>query len=109
MRFLTTLAAVAVLTGIVTSSHAASVTITRDKWGVPHIFIPPGFGSKTAQLKALGFAQTYATAQDRMVQLEFFRRAGKGRLSEIDFLGPCAPWSDRRGSSRPAATTSATS
>ena len=23
-----------------------------------------------------------------MVQLEFFRRAGKGRLSEIAFLGP---------------------
>jgi penicillin amidase len=88
MRFLTTLAAVAVLAGIVTSSHAASVTITRDKWGVPHIFIPPSFGSTTAQLRALGFAQGYATAQDRMVQLEFFRRAGKGRLSEIGFLGP---------------------
>jgi penicillin G amidase len=70
------------------STHAATVTITRDKWGVPHIFIPPSFGSKTAQLKALGFAQGYATAQDRMVQLEFFRRAGKGRLSEIGFLGP---------------------
>ena len=47
-----------------------------------------GRPSKTAQLKAFGFAQGYVTAQDRMVQLEFFRRAGKGRLSEIGFLGP---------------------
>ncbi|HKA28834.1 MAG TPA: penicillin acylase family protein [Candidatus Binatia bacterium] len=67
--------AVALLAGIAASTHAATVTITRDKWGVPHIFIPPSFGSKTAQLKALGFPQGYATAQDRMVQLEFFRRA----------------------------------
>lgn len=67
---------------------AASVTITRDRWGVPHIFIPPTFGGKAAQIRASSFAQGYATAQDRMVQLEFFRRAGKGRLSEIAFLGP---------------------
>src|SRR5262245_1206475 len=87
MRIRTALVAVALLAGIAASTHAATVTITRDKWGVPHIFIPPTFGSKTAQLKALGFAQGYATAQDRMVQLEFFRRAGKGRLSEIGFLG----------------------
>jgi penicillin G amidase len=88
MRIRTALAAVAMLAAIAASTHAATVTITRDKWGVPHIFIPPGFGSKTAQLKALGFAEGYATAQDRMTQLEFFRRAGKGRLSEIGFLGP---------------------
>jgi penicillin amidase len=68
--------------------HAATVDIVRDTWGVPHIFIPPQLGSKKKQLRALGFAQGYATAQDRMVQLEFFRRAGKGRLSEIGFLGP---------------------
>ena len=88
MQIRAALVAIAMLTGIAASTHAATVTITRDKWGVPHIFIPPTFGSKTAQLKALGFAQGYATAQDRMVQLEFFRRAGKGRLSEIGFLGP---------------------
>jgi len=88
MRFVTALAAAVVLAGVVGPTHAATVTITRDKWGVPHIFIPPGSGGKTTQLRALGFAQGYATAQDRMVQLEFFRRAGKGRLSEIAFLGP---------------------
>src|SRR5262249_7426742 len=88
MRTRTALAAAVVLAGIAASTHAATVTITRDKWGVPNIFLPPSFGSKTALLKATGFAQCYATAQDRMVQLEFFRRAGKGRLSEIGFLGP---------------------
>ncbi len=88
MRSRNTLAAAALLAGVVGFAHAASVTITRDKWGVPHIFIPTTIHGKAAQLKALGFAQGYATAQDRMVQLEFFRRAGKGRLSEIGFLGP---------------------
>ncbi len=73
--------------GLIAAAQAATVDIVRDKWGVPHIFIPATFGGKTTQLKALAFAQGYATAQDRMVQLEFFRRAGKGRLSEIAFLG----------------------
>lgn len=71
-----------------TASFAATIDIARDKWGVPHVFVPPTMGGKIPQLRALGFAQGYATAQDRMVQLEFFRRAGKGRLSEIGFLGP---------------------
>lgn len=65
------------------SARAATVTITRDKWGVPHIFVPASLGNKVTQLKALGFAQGYATAQDRLVQLEFFRRAGKGTLAEV--------------------------
>jgi penicillin amidase len=88
MRFRNVLSAAVLLLATVAPVRAASVDIVRDKWGVPHIFVPPTFGSKTAQLRALGFAQGYATAQDRMVQLEFFRRAGKGRLSEIAFLGP---------------------
>ena len=82
------LAAAALVLGAAIAAHAATVTITRDRWGVPHIFVPATLGGKSAQLEALGFAQGYATAQDRMVQLEFFRRAGKGRLSEIAFLGP---------------------
>jgi penicillin amidase len=83
----TALATAAVLLAA-TTLPAATVDIVRDTWGVPHIFIPPSLGGKRRQLQALGFAQGYATAQDRMVQLEFFRRAGKGRLSEIGFLGP---------------------
>lgn len=88
MRARTALATAVLVLVAGVSLHAATVDIVRDKWGVPHIFIPPGSGGKSVQLRALGFAQGYATAQDRMVQLEFFRRAGKGRLSEIGFLGP---------------------
>ncbi len=88
MHFRNALTAAVLLLAAATSVRAASVDIVRDKWGVPHIFVPATLGGKTAQLRALGFAQGYATAQDRMVQLEFFRRAGKGRLSEIAFLGP---------------------
>jgi penicillin amidase len=87
MRRRTALATVAVLLAA-TTLHAATVDIVRDKWGVPHIFIPPSVGGTLPQLRAMAFAVGYATAQDRMVQLEFFRRAGKGRLSEIGFLGP---------------------
>ena len=68
------------------SAHAATIDLVRDKWGIPHIFVPASLGNRVTQLKALGFAQGYATAQDRLVQLEFFRRAGKGRLAEV--LGP---------------------
>lgn len=64
----------------------SSITITRDKWGVPHIFVPRSLGGTVTQLKALAFAQGYAEAEDRMVQLEFFRRAAKGHLSDV--LGP---------------------
>ena len=88
MRLRTVLATAALALAAGAPLHAATVDIVRDTWGVPHIFIPPTFGRKRPQLRALGFAQGYATAQDRMVQLEFFRRAGKGRLSEIGFLGP---------------------
>jgi penicillin G amidase len=88
MRYRTALAVAALLLAAGASSRAATVDVVRDKWGVPHIFVPPSLGGKPTQLRALGFAQGYATAQDRMVQLEFFRRAGKGRLSEIAFLGP---------------------
>lgn len=80
-------AAVLVLLALASPARAATVTITRDRWSVPHIFIPDTLGNRLTQIRALGFAQGYATAQDRMAQLEFFRRAGKGRLSEIPFLG----------------------
>src|ERR1043166_6198121 len=68
---------------------AATIDLVRDKWGVPHVFVPRTLGHRITQLKALGFAQGYATAQDRLVQLEFFRRAGKGKLPRA--LGPSSP------------------
>lgn len=51
------------------------VTIVRDKWGVPHIY--------AANPHDLFFAQGYVTAQDRLWQMEFWRRVGAGRLAEL--------------------------
>jgi penicillin amidase len=49
--------------------------ILRDRYGVPHIY------ARTAE--DLFFAQGYAHAQDRFWQMEFWRRVGAGRLSEL--------------------------
>ncbi len=51
------------------------VEIVRDSDGVPHIFALNDYDAL--------FAQGYIHAQDRMWQLEYQRRAGAGRLSEI--------------------------
>lgn len=58
-----------------------SVTIARDEFGVPHIF------AKTNRGLFEGFG--HAVAQDRLWQLEFFRRVAYGTLSEI--LGATVP------------------
>jgi penicillin amidase len=54
------------------------VEVLRDTWGVPHIY-----ARSTADLF---FAQGFVVAQDRMWQLEMWRRNGEGRLAEV--LGP---------------------
>ena len=51
------------------------VNICRDDFGVPHIFAETN--------KGLFQGYGYAIAQDRLWQLELFRRAAKGRLAEI--------------------------
>jgi penicillin amidase len=63
---------------IILSGIREPVEILRDKWGVPHIY-----ARNTADLF---FAQGYVVAQDRMWQLEMWRRNGEGKMSEI--LGP---------------------
>ena len=55
-----------------------SVRIARDEWGIPHIFAEND--------DDLFFGFGYATAQDRLFQLDYLRRRALGRLSEI--LGP---------------------
>jgi penicillin amidase len=55
-----------------------SVTIVRDQWGIPTILADND--------EDLFFGFGYALAQDRLFQLDFLRRKGSGRLSEI--LGP---------------------
>lgn len=54
---------------------AAKADIVRDAYGIPHIYA----ASKRDAL----FAEGYAHAQDRLAQMEFGVRFGKGRLSEI--------------------------
>ncbi|MCC7055333.1 MAG: penicillin acylase family protein [Gemmatimonadaceae bacterium] len=63
----------------------AKVEVRRDKWGVPHIY--------AANQADLFFAQGYVAAQDRLFQMEMWRRQGEGRLAEV--LGPAAAERDR--------------
>jgi len=51
------------------------VEVIRDRYGVPHIY--------AQNEDDLFFAQGYVHAQDRLWQMEFNRRIGSGRLSEI--------------------------
>jgi acyl-homoserine lactone acylase PvdQ len=58
-----------------TESPRAGVTIRRDKFGVPDVH------GKTAD--DVWFGAGYSMAQDRLFQLELFRRATTGHLAEI--------------------------
>jgi len=51
------------------------VEILRDRWGVPHIYAKGQHD--------LLFAQGFAHAQDRLWQMDFYRRLVAGRLSEV--------------------------
>ena len=61
------------------------VQVLRDEWGVPHI--------SAASADDLFFAQGYVAAQDRLWQMEIWRRTAEGRLAEI--AGPAAVPRDR--------------
>ena len=64
----------------------APVEVIRDEWGVPHIYAEND--------DDLFFAQGYVMAQDRLWQMEMWRRWHEGRLAEI--FGPEALDYDRR-------------
>ncbi len=64
----------------------ADVEVIRDRWGVPHIY--------AATTEDLFMAQGYVMAQDRLWQMEMWRRQREGRLAEI--LGPDAVERDRQ-------------
>lgn len=64
----------------------AEVEVLRDRWGVPHIY--------AKNTDDLFFAQGYVQAQDRLWQMEMWRRIGDGTLAEI--LGPSAVPRDRQ-------------
>jgi penicillin G amidase len=61
------------------------VTVLRDSWGIPHIY------AETQD--DLFFAQGFVAAQDRLWQMEIWRRTGEGRLAEL--FGPEAVDRDR--------------
>ena len=57
------------------------VRIVHDNMGVPHIFAT---GTNEQQIEEnLGYGIGYAQAEDRLFQMEVFRRAGEGTLSEM--------------------------
>ncbi len=56
------------------------VDVLRDRWGVAHIY--------AENQHDLFFAQGVVAAQDRLFQMELWKRSGQGRLAEI--LGPSA-------------------
>jgi penicillin amidase len=62
------------------------VDVIRDEWGVPHIY--------AQNADDLFFAQGYVMAQDRLWQMEWWRREHEGRLAEV--LGPAAVERDRQ-------------
>lgn len=64
----------------------AAVEIVRDRQGIPHIYAQND--------DDLFFAQGYVMAQDRLWQLEMWRRWREGRLAEI--FGPAAVDIDTR-------------
>src|SRR5262252_3162001 len=51
------------------------VRVQRDRWGVAHIY--------ARDQHDLFFAQGFVAAQDRLFQMELWKRAGQGRLAEI--------------------------
>src|SRR3982750_4184998 len=61
------------------------VDVLRDRWGVPHIY--------ARNEHDLFFAQGFVAAQDRLWQMEMWRRQAEGRLAEV--LGPRAVERDR--------------
>lgn len=74
----------AVLAASAALAAPESVTILRDAYGVPHLFLGgPGAARRSA------YANGYAQAEDRLFQMDLLRRAATGRLAERvgpDFL-----------------------
>jgi len=70
--------------GEIAAPIAAPATIERDARGVPHI--------RASSWQDAIFLQGYATAQDRLWQMDVLRRFGAGELAEV--FGPAALGAD---------------
>lgn len=69
---------------VISTKIVSGATIYRDRWSIPHIVAD--------NLYDAFFAQGYATAQDRLWQMDFDRMRCLGRASE--YLGPSAVTQD---------------
>src|SRR5215212_4181483 len=56
------------------------ITIRRDERGIPYV--------EAQNDEDLYFGQGYATAQDRLWQMDLFRRTARGELAEVLGVGP---------------------
>jgi penicillin amidase len=75
------MAALATISGTIQAPGLRkSVRVQRDRWGVAHIY--------ASNQHDLFFAQGFVVAQDRLFQMELWKRSGQGRLAEV--LGPAA-------------------
>src|SRR4051812_27142023 len=84
----TALAGQPVLSGAESAGMARSITIYRDRYGVPHVDAP------TDEAAIFGFA--YCQAEDYLWQIEESYVAGLGRSSELNGeSGYKADWNNR--------------
>ena len=60
---------------VCTPTDTPPATVLRDRYGVPHIF--------AGSIDDLSFTNGYVEAQDRLFEMEIFRRAGEGTLSAV--------------------------
>ena len=58
------------------------VRVRRDRWGVPHI--------EADDARDLYFAQGFCHGQDRLWQMDFYRRVVRGRVAEMAGAGGAA-------------------
>ena len=69
-------AAVSVIAGTMrVAGLQSAVRVVRDRWGVAHIY--------AENQHDLFFAQGFVAAQDRLFQMELWKRSGQGRLAEV--------------------------
>ena len=57
------------------SGPSGRIEIRRDRWGVPHI--------RAAEIDDVWFGEGFCHGQDRLWQLDLYRRLSSGRLAEI--------------------------
>jgi penicillin amidase len=60
---------------VVVDGVSQPVRVVRDRWGVPHIY--------AGNEHDLFFGQGFVQAQDRLFQMDLWRRSSLGRLSEV--------------------------